>query len=45
MFELTNSAATNGVELFLYIAIGLIAFVNALMVVNSRKEKAKKNID
>ncbi|MCP4458957.1 MAG: hypothetical protein GY816_13190 [Cytophagales bacterium] len=45
MFELTNSAATDGVNLFLYIAIGLIAFVSALMYVNARKEKAKKNID
>ena len=45
MFEITNSAATDGVHLFLYIVVGLIAFVNALIFVNSRKEKAKKNID
>jgi len=45
MFELTNSAATSGVDLFLYIALGLIAFMNALIFVNTRKEKAKKNID
>lgn len=45
MFELTNSAATGGVDLFIYIAIGLIAFVNALIFVNARKEKAKRNID
>lgn len=40
--EFTNPAVTEGVDLFVYIAIGLIAFVNALLFVNSRKEKAKK---
>jgi hypothetical protein len=40
--ELTNPAYTEGVNLFLMIFIGLIAFVNALLFVNSRKEKAKK---
>ncbi len=39
--ELTNPAVTDGVHLFLYIMIGLIAFVNALFFVNNRKEKAK----
>ena len=41
--ELTNPAITDGVHLFLYIFIGLVAFVNALLFVNSRKEKAKKS--
>lgn len=39
--ELTNPAVTDGVHLFIWIAVGLIAFVNALLFVNSRKEKAK----
>lgn len=41
--ELTNPAVTEGVHLFVYIFVGLIAFVNALLFVNSRKEKAKKS--
>lgn len=39
--ELTNPAVTPGVDLFIYIFIGLIAFVNALLFVNARKEKSK----
>jgi hypothetical protein len=40
--ELTNPAYTDGVHLFLMIFIGLIAFVNAILFINSRKEKTKK---
>jgi uncharacterized membrane protein YuzA (DUF378 family) len=39
--ELTNPAVTSGVHLFIYIIVGLIAFVNALLFVNARKEKTK----
>jgi len=45
MIELTNSAASDGVNLFLFIVLGLIAFANALMFMNARKEKEKRNID
>jgi len=38
----TNPAVTDGVHLFVNIVIILIAFVNALAFVNSRKEKQKK---
>ncbi|MEQ8812398.1 MAG: hypothetical protein RIF36_28245 [Imperialibacter sp.] len=36
-----NPAVTSGVDLFVYIAIGLISLVNALLFVNARKTKAK----
>lgn len=39
--ELTNPAVTSGVHLFVNIAVFLIAFVSALMFVNSRKESRK----
>lgn len=41
--ELTNPAVTDGVHLFVWIIVGLVAFINALLFVDSRKEKAKKN--
>ena len=40
--ELTNPAVTEGVHLFVNIAIFLIAFVGALIFVNIRKEGKKK---
>jgi len=41
--ELTNPAVTDGVHLFVWIIVGIVAFINALLFVDSRKEKAKKN--
>ncbi|MFY0653546.1 MAG: hypothetical protein JXQ96_15995 [Cyclobacteriaceae bacterium] len=41
MFDLLNPAVTSGVDIFVNIVIFLIAFVNALLFVNARKEKNK----
>ena len=40
--ELVNPAVTSGVDLFVNIVVILIAFVNAILFVNNRKEKQKK---
>ncbi len=42
--ELTNPAVTDGVQAFVYITVFLIAFVNALLFVNNRKEQKKTGI-
>ncbi|MEQ9287486.1 MAG: hypothetical protein RIG77_11285 [Cyclobacteriaceae bacterium] len=44
MFDLFNPAVTSGVDLFVNIVITLVAFVNALLFINARKEK-KKNVE
>ena len=40
--ELTNPAVTEGVNLFVNITIGLIAFIVALLFIDARKESKKK---
>ncbi len=39
--DFLNPAVTDGVDLFVNITVILIAFVNALMFINSRKESRK----